>query len=56
MQIERFNQPTQNSDTFYQPGVTNAQYTIGTEKQPDVGKNCDDERDKFSQAYREIVS
>ena len=55
MPIVQFYQQTQNNDTFYQPSVTNAQCDISTERYPDLGINCDHERDKFSHAYGEIV-
>ena len=55
MQRDQFNQQHQNN-TFYRPGVINAQCTVGSTKFPDVGKNCNYANDKYSQAYGEYVS
>ena len=56
MQRDQFNQQHQNNDTFYRPGVLNAQCTIGSEKFPGVGIICIYVIDTYSQAYGEIVS
>ena len=56
MKRDQFNQQHQNNDNFYGPSVVNAQRTIGSEKFPDAGINCNYAIDKNSQAYGENVS
>ena len=56
MQRDQFNQQHENNDTFYKQSVVNAQCLIGSEKFPDVGRNCNYAIDKYSQAFGEIVS
>ena len=45
---------THNNATFDRLPISNAVCEIGSEKYPDVGKECDNDRDKFDQAYSEI--
>ena len=56
MQRDQFKQQHQNKDTFYRPSVVNAQCINRSEKFPDAGINCNFAIDKYSQAYKEIVS
>ena len=51
MQRGQFNQQHRNNDTFYRPGVVNAQRINGSEKFPAAGINCIYAIEKYSQAY-----
>ena len=64
VQRDHFNQQRQNNYTFHISTDLNGQGFIRSERYPDEGKNCKHDQgknckyaiDKFSQAYREVVS